>query len=316
MAKEAEDAFTNLQGLKEPWVSGHGCKDGTCLQHVLEGMRNESQCWGRLMFTSFLEYIRERQCSMKDMSRSGIEETEKQVKQWKPSGARGQLEQQLLLKEVCIGRRSQELPSWTGVVSVGSPYDTDSEDVLIAARNGGDCADFQVHMQSFITYWRWHLETDSAQESSGLGDLLSTSWTACMLVWIRFAHDATLEKRLRDKWLQATTNSPNQDQLLSILTECLESPGTSHPRWSPAESCECRKEHAAGIFFTDRMVQHALRRNETRKQDWRDKVVRGWFDNIDEPALDFLIRANRFFREDMEHNSKGMSIFESLVDMT
>jgi hypothetical protein len=23
MAKEAEDAFTNLQGLKEPWVSGH-----------------------------------------------------------------------------------------------------------------------------------------------------------------------------------------------------------------------------------------------------------------------------------------------------
>jgi len=28
------------------------------------------------------------------------------------------LEQQLLLKEMRIGRRSQELPSWTGVVSV------------------------------------------------------------------------------------------------------------------------------------------------------------------------------------------------------
>jgi hypothetical protein len=117
MAKEAEDAFTNLQGLKEPWVSGHGCKDGRWLQHVLEGMRDETQCLGRFMFTLFLEYIRERQCSMKDTSRSGIEEIEEQVKEWQPSGARGQLEQQLLLKEVRIGRRSQELPSWTGVVS-------------------------------------------------------------------------------------------------------------------------------------------------------------------------------------------------------
>jgi hypothetical protein len=26
-AKEAKDTFANFQGLKEPWVSGHGCKD-------------------------------------------------------------------------------------------------------------------------------------------------------------------------------------------------------------------------------------------------------------------------------------------------
>jgi hypothetical protein len=71
------------------------------------------------MFTSVLGYIREQQCSLKDMSRSGIEEIEKQVKDWKPSYARGQLEQQLLLKEVRIGRRSEELPSWTGVVRGG-----------------------------------------------------------------------------------------------------------------------------------------------------------------------------------------------------
>jgi hypothetical protein len=58
------------------------------------------------------------------------------------------------------------------------------------------------------------------------------------------------------------------------------------------------------------MVQHALRRNETSKQDWRDKVVRAWFDNTDEPASEFLRRANRFLREDMEHSSKGMSIFD------
>ena len=157
--------------------------------------------------------------------------------------------------------------------SVSSPYHTDfesdSEEVLVAARNGGDCADFQVHMQSFIKSWRWHLETDSAQESFVLGDSLSTSWTACMFLWIRFAHDATLDQRLHEKRKDATTNSPNQDQLLSILTECLESPGTTHthPCWSPDEPCECRKQHAIGIFFTDRMVQHAFRRNEAIKKD-------------------------------------------------
>ncbi len=107
MAKEAEDAFSNLQALKEPWVSGpQGAVSRSCFSKAMG-----------IMFTSFLEYIRERQCSMKDMSRSGIEEIEEQVKEWQTSDARGQLEKQLLLKEVRIGRRSQELPSWTGVVS-------------------------------------------------------------------------------------------------------------------------------------------------------------------------------------------------------
>ncbi len=73
MAKEAEDAFSNLQGLKEPWVSGHGCKDGRWLQHVLKGMRNEAQCLGRFMFTNFLEYIRERQCPDSRLTAGHIE---------------------------------------------------------------------------------------------------------------------------------------------------------------------------------------------------------------------------------------------------
>ena len=42
MTKEAEDALTILQGLKEPWVSGHGCKDDRWQQRVLEGMCDEA----------------------------------------------------------------------------------------------------------------------------------------------------------------------------------------------------------------------------------------------------------------------------------
>jgi hypothetical protein len=127
MAKEADDAFTNLQGLKEPWVSGHGCKDGIWLQHVFEGMQDHRRyvfegmqddtkigCLG-LLFTSLLKYIREGQRSLNDMS--GLERIEETVNQWKPSGRSGPLEQQLLLKELRIGRRVEELPSWTGVMS-------------------------------------------------------------------------------------------------------------------------------------------------------------------------------------------------------
>ncbi len=190
-------------------------------------------------------------------------------------------------------------------------YDTDSEDVLIAARNGGDCADFKQHMtglmRDFFRCFNFE-DVDPEWETFDWG----SSWTLSMLLWIRFAHDATLEQSLRDKWLQTTTNSPNQDQLLSILTECLESPGTIHPRWSPAESCECRKEHAAGISFTDAMVEHALRGNENAKQKWRENVVQDWF-LTDEPFSAFLSRANKFLR-DPEHSIKGMSIFKSLVE--
>jgi len=114
--------------------------------------------------------------------------------------------------------------------SVGSPYDTafdsrygpdntdfesDSEDVLIVTRNGGDCADFQVHMTGLIRdfFECFRLEdADPEWETFDWG----SSWTLSMFLWIRFAHDATPE--LRDKWLQVTTtHSPN----LSILTECL-----------------------------------------------------------------------------------------------
>jgi hypothetical protein len=192
----------------------------------------------------------------------------------------------------------------------GEGFESDGEDVLIAARNGGDCAKFQEHMQFFIKSWRWHLETDPAQESSVLDDTL---WTRCMFLWIRFAHDATLDQRLCDKWLHATTNSPNQDRLLSILTECLSDSGTTHPRWSPVESGQCRKQYAAGISFTDMVVRHALRRNETSRKDWTDIVVRGWFNNTHEPFSDFLIRANMFLNNP-EHHINGMSIFEALVE--
>jgi hypothetical protein len=93
-------------------MTAHGWNHGKWDEIVSEIMQNKTRCLGLFFFTSFLEYVRERQSSMQDMS--GLEE---QLKQWRPSNASARLEQQLLLKEMRIGRRTRELPSWTGVVS-------------------------------------------------------------------------------------------------------------------------------------------------------------------------------------------------------
>jgi hypothetical protein len=141
-------------------------------------------------------------------------------------------------------------------------------------------------------------------------------WTMCMLLWTGFAQskDATLDKSLRDKWLEVS-KEPDQVIFLSTLTECLMHPSTTHPLWTLPDfkSCTCQKDNAAGIFFTDRVVQHALRGNEERKERWGKEVVNDWFNNTADAASDFIIRANKFLREDMEDSSMGMSIFESVV---
>ena len=56
--------------------------------------------------------------------------------------------------------------------SVGSPdgmgFESDGEDVLIAARNVGDCAEFQEHMRRFIQdfqQWKWLVEMNLKQET-------------------------------------------------------------------------------------------------------------------------------------------------------
>jgi hypothetical protein len=57
-----------------------------------------------------------------------------------------------------------------------------------------------------------------------------------------------------------------------------------------------------------------LRGNEELNERWIKEVVNDWFNDPFDPARDFLTRANRFLGEDLEHSSKGISIFESLVE--
>jgi hypothetical protein len=81
-------------------------------------------------------------------------------------------------------------------------------------------------------------------------------------------------------------------------------PATTHPLWTLPDfkSYTCQKDNAVGIFFTDKVVQHALRGNEERKERWKKEVVKELYNNAVDAAPDFLARANRFLGEDMEHS--------------
>jgi hypothetical protein len=201
------------------------------------------------------------------------------------------------------------------------PPKSETQECLVAARNGGDCADFQEHMRYFLKDFDDNIafldpEREIFHVSVGK-DSLWGEWTMCMLLWTGFAQsqDATLDKSLRDKWLEVS-KEPDQVIFLSTLTDCLMHPATTHPRWALPDfkSCKCQKENAAGIFFTDRVVQHALCGNKESKERWKNEVVKDWFENKADTDSDFLIRANRFLREDLKVSIKGMSIFEWVVE--
>jgi hypothetical protein len=85
-------------------------------------------------------------------------------------------------------------------------FENDSEGDLIAARNEGNCAQFKEHMSGLLRgfFECFRLEdADPEWETFDWGG----SCTLCMLLWIRFAHDAKLDQRQRDKWLHVTTHT-------------------------------------------------------------------------------------------------------------
>jgi len=69
---------------------------------------------GRIFFKHVLSLIGQRQGAMAVIE---MKTFESDIQQWQPSDATGQLEKQFLLKELRIGKRSQQFPTWTGLVS-------------------------------------------------------------------------------------------------------------------------------------------------------------------------------------------------------
>jgi len=119
-----ENAFSTIT---EPWKFEYSDReDNRWHEAVPELMQNK--ILGRIFFRYVLSFIRERQSRMLAMARSttdGADEMlllEKDIQQWKVAYINGKddpgelLEKQFLLKELRIGKRSQEFPTWSGMV--------------------------------------------------------------------------------------------------------------------------------------------------------------------------------------------------------
>ena len=119
-------------------------------------------------------------------------------------------------------------------------------------------------------------------------------------MWMRFAQNTLQDEVDRRMWREACNHDPSQENLLSSFSECLMS-GSCRWACDVFEGLECRKQHAAGIFVTSKMICDHLHGKPDVKLKWENQVERSWFYD-DEPASDFLLRANRFLREQMTHS--------------
>ena len=142
-----------------------------------------------------------------------------------------------------------------------SDDDTHAGFEAVLAKHPGDPEGFQAHMRGFIVdlldVVTVPTEPVGATETFDVPVAgRSQEWSYCMLVWMRFAEEASLDASSRQKWLECV-KSPTQGKMLTLLDTILKAPGTVHPLWSRDDfkRLNCNKDFAAALYVTDRMVQ-------------------------------------------------------------
>ena len=108
-------AFEDLKHLQEPWMQGREGTDGKWERQVLEALQLGTL--GRFIFAMLLLYVREKVIREPSSALEGFTLLSETIRQWDAETDEKRLEQQLLLKELCIGRRNEHLPSWSGDVT-------------------------------------------------------------------------------------------------------------------------------------------------------------------------------------------------------
>jgi hypothetical protein len=108
-------AFEDLKPLQEPWMQGREGTDGKWERQVLEALQLGTL--GRFIFAMLLLYVREKVIGEPSRALEGFTLLSETIRQWDAETDEQRLERQFLLKELCIGRRNEHLPSWSGVVT-------------------------------------------------------------------------------------------------------------------------------------------------------------------------------------------------------
>ena len=104
----------DLKHLQEPWMQGREGTDGKWERQVLEALQLGTL--GRFIFAMLLQYVRAKVMREPSSALEGFTLLSETIRQWDAETDEKRLEQQFLLKELCIGRRNEHLPSWSGAV--------------------------------------------------------------------------------------------------------------------------------------------------------------------------------------------------------
>jgi hypothetical protein len=114
-AREAKSAYPLVYCLME---REHLNDEGEVrfAQQVFESMRRKAL--GRMLFSAVLHRIRAQFQKNPVAAADRLQTLADLIGKWEAGSAEEQVERQLLLKELRIGRRAEELPAWSGEVSV------------------------------------------------------------------------------------------------------------------------------------------------------------------------------------------------------
>jgi len=114
--EEDTKMFQALRALDDPWFEGYGTKGGVWEKKVVGALRTKTL--GRFVFGMLLSYIKNQVARVHEGAMEALGALGKEIQAWDcEADQEKQLERNFLLKELRIGRRAQELPTWAGLVN-------------------------------------------------------------------------------------------------------------------------------------------------------------------------------------------------------
>ena len=102
-----------LKQFGAPWITAMHARERE--KQILDALRTETL--GRFIFAILLSFIRGKTAANPAHAEDELRGLSEAIEGWDTVGAEQRLEQQLLLKELRVGRREVQLPTWSGKVS-------------------------------------------------------------------------------------------------------------------------------------------------------------------------------------------------------
>jgi hypothetical protein len=118
-----QGTYAALKHLQEPWLRGDAGANGEWETQVFEMLQFEAL--GPFVFGILLSHIRDTTEAEPSSALEKFTLLSETIQKWDTDTDDKRLERQFLLKELCIGRRDAQLPTWSGAVTKYGDFDPD-----------------------------------------------------------------------------------------------------------------------------------------------------------------------------------------------